>query len=795
MDSRGSETKVAERRREFNTESFSAEVNAAIDAVLPSEDPLDAPHFDAVAFINAKFPDEHSLEGVGSYAQEVEARIAGLDRDIYQAIRDQAVSGRQASQGIADCKVAIRELFNKITDIKGKAQDSEKMVDEICRDIRQLDAAKKNLETSITALKRLQMLITSINRLKDMAADGRFELAADLMGAVTQLTVHFEDYTRTPRIKELLQNVSEIKMNLRDEVFHDFSSVGVLGFEESTDGAPPVNRLAADCKMVVAMGGNEYKALIRQFIKTQIRALQRKFPPRSTSLEDVARHFIHIKKVLREYETRQLDSVFPRAWRMKRRLVTACCEQTRDNIIAILDSDHDVKALVRALAQSMAFEKEMDKRFERDEADTCNDDEEAANSNGDAEGSDESNASLSTPFLKKVSCAFEPHLVSYVQAQKQNLDEMVDELTYEETIDHKSSSLDKYSSAVNLFMIIRDNLEHCAEISNGQTLMLLQKEVKQVFRKYADEVALKLPSSVPTDGLAEKDVRIACYVVNTAAYCAETVPKVGDIVTRLIQEPFKEHIDMEAESEYFYDMLSSGIKVLIEHIMARCGPAFGEMTRVAWANIQDVGDSSPYVSHIKTVLEAEVPLIRSILSALFFDNFCDRFASTFLPAFMNNIFKCKRIGPVGSQQLLLDTSVVKTVVLAIPDMGQSKHSAGRSKSMNAAFSRYVYNEVSKVEVLIQLVGMDAQRIEENFKVLWRDGSAEDLIGILQLKGLKKRQQQELVQKLGLAYRSVSTPSSAAATLRNTFGEAGQKTQKAFETAGDAFAKMFKGGNN
>ena len=47
-------------------------------------------------------------------------------------------------------------------------------------------------------------------------------------------------------------------MNLRDEVFHDFSSVGVLGFEESTDGAPPVNRLAADCKMVVAMGGNEY---------------------------------------------------------------------------------------------------------------------------------------------------------------------------------------------------------------------------------------------------------------------------------------------------------------------------------------------------------------------------------------------------------------------------------------------------------------------------------------------------------------------------------------------------------
>ena len=152
-----------------------------------------------------------------------------MDRDIYVAIREQAVSGRQASQGIEDCKVAISELFNKITDIKGKAQDSEKMVDEICRDIRQLDAAKKNLETSITALKRLQMLITSINRLKDMAADGRFELAADLMGAVTQLTVFFEDYTRTPRIKELLQSVSEIKMNLRDEVWLACVCVCVCG--------------------------------------------------------------------------------------------------------------------------------------------------------------------------------------------------------------------------------------------------------------------------------------------------------------------------------------------------------------------------------------------------------------------------------------------------------------------------------------------------------------------------------------------------------------------------------------
>lgn len=94
---------------------------------------------------------------------------------------------------------------------------------------------------------------------------------------------------------------------------------------------------------------------------------------------------------------------------MKRRLVMACCEQTRDHIVTILDNAHDVKALVRALAQSMAFEKEMQKRFESEDLNVTN-----ANS-GDEETAEQTSTKdhdpLSATFLKKVSCAFEPHLV------------------------------------------------------------------------------------------------------------------------------------------------------------------------------------------------------------------------------------------------------------------------------------------------------------------------------------------------------------------------------------------------
>ena len=42
--------------------------------------------------------------------------------------------------------------------MKEKAEQSEVMVQEICRDIKKLDFAKKNITTTITALHRLAML-------------------------------------------------------------------------------------------------------------------------------------------------------------------------------------------------------------------------------------------------------------------------------------------------------------------------------------------------------------------------------------------------------------------------------------------------------------------------------------------------------------------------------------------------------------------------------------------------------------------------------------------------------------
>ena len=79
-------------------------------------------------------------------------------------------TSRILMQDIVETQESITDLFQKISDIKAKASQSEKMVQEICADIKKLDYAKNHLQTSITSLNRLQMLINAVAQLEVAAA-------------------------------------------------------------------------------------------------------------------------------------------------------------------------------------------------------------------------------------------------------------------------------------------------------------------------------------------------------------------------------------------------------------------------------------------------------------------------------------------------------------------------------------------------------------------------------------------------------------------------------------------------
>lgn len=59
--------------------------------------------------------------------------LGTLDNEISVAIEEQSRAGEQATNDIQEAQAAIRELFEKIKDITNKAEQSELMVQEICR--------------------------------------------------------------------------------------------------------------------------------------------------------------------------------------------------------------------------------------------------------------------------------------------------------------------------------------------------------------------------------------------------------------------------------------------------------------------------------------------------------------------------------------------------------------------------------------------------------------------------------------------------------------------------------------
>ena len=241
------------------------------------------------------------------FSSDLVSQIRRVDEEIYESIRNQAVSSKQTEKDVLSAKTAIRDLYEKIKDIRVKAEQSEVMVEEICKDIKQLDNAKRNLTTTITALHKLQTWVTGIDQLRLMVKTRNFDAAAHLLGAVTDLSKHFEGYANVPKVKRLHDAVSDIRAHLKDEVEDRFREVGTLRVSDRTLGdeedrqremsrrARNLERLKPAARVVDAMGEEMRERVIKHFLEDQIREYEDRYGPNNSAgynLKQVERRYM-----------------------------------------------------------------------------------------------------------------------------------------------------------------------------------------------------------------------------------------------------------------------------------------------------------------------------------------------------------------------------------------------------------------------------------------------------------------------------------------------------------------------
>jgi vacuolar protein sorting-associated protein 53 len=126
----------------------------------PDNSSLYSPYYDPLKTLNQIFPDPFSLGSLSAVQLDLTAYSRQLDMEIETTKPLQHQLQAENQQRIKQLQEELEDLFKNVEVVRGKAENADRVMGGLTKEILRLDGGKKNLTTSMTVLKRLQMLST-----------------------------------------------------------------------------------------------------------------------------------------------------------------------------------------------------------------------------------------------------------------------------------------------------------------------------------------------------------------------------------------------------------------------------------------------------------------------------------------------------------------------------------------------------------------------------------------------------------------------------------------------------------
>lgn len=777
--------------------TFPPNVQNVIEQVLPSTDPLDQPNFNVVDYINSLFPTEQSLSNIDDVVNNMELKIRNIDKEIRSVVRGQTNVGQDGRAALEDAQKVIKQLFVHIKDIKDKAEQSEEVVKEITRDIKQLDFAKRNLTASITALNHLHMLVEGVDTLKVLTQKKQYGEIVLPLQAVMEVMQHFNSYMDIPQVKQLSDEVRQIHVELAQQITADF--------KQAFSGQNPkyFNQLTEGCLVLSVLDPKVKKDLLTWFVGIQLQEYAHLFDENQDFawLDKIDRRYAWIKKHLFDFESK-FGAIFPQDWEISERIAVQFCHVTREDLTKLMHkrrAEIDVKLLLYAIQRTSNFESLLAKRFSGitlENLDVGNKKNTTDMTDNKVPGNPfEQNEQVQnekpkpSSFLNLIGRCFEPYLNIYIESLDRNLADLMDKFVSDsktqppgakdsDGIEGPSSVL---SSCADLFVFYKKCMLQCTQLSTGSIMLSLA----ETFQKYLREYALKilqnnLPKIGGSAGIAtsmssirdfrdlstsgfiqnfqsflkegestrfskEEQSRICC-ILTTAEYCLETTQQLEEKLREKTDKCYAEKINLSQEQDIFHNVISNCIQLLVQDLESACESALTAMTKVQWGAIEVVGDQSNYVNTIVAHLRQTIPTIRDRLSSCrkYFTQLCVKFASSFIIKLVQQLYKCKPLNTVGAEQLLLDVHMLKTALLDLPSTGYQVQ-----RKAPATYTKVVVKGMASAEMILKIVMSPIESPKDFVKqcrIRLPDLQAPEFQKILDMKGLKKTEQVLLLEQ-------------------------------------------------
>jgi len=655
------------------------------------------------------------------HIESLKIEIQQVDSCILDAVRRQSASGQNARQQLHAAHATIRKAMSQVEEMKVKAAEHEQMVEKVCKDIRQLDNAKKNLTTAITGLRRLGMLIDAVNQLQIAAEKRNFKEAGSLLGAVKQLLSHFvPSYSHIAKIAELKGRINALEQSLRLASLREFELLG--------EDAPPqhVVQVLKDCCTVTgAIGTSARDELVDIICRREMNMYTQIFGTvgETAKLERTVNRY---KWFIRRLDSRSIIwSIFPEDWRVTQLLALTYCSITKSELAQILaeaDAEslsRDVDGLLKAIEATHVFEAEMTRRFfveqsseEHDDLDdeffgqeSCGDDSLSASdlirkkyknvSTRDVkeeekrallEGAAEAAVKHAT-FKNSISPVFEPYMFIYIDDVTRSLSHRLETSIVSEKWIAMSDDQQILKSSDALTSMIREELKHCStKISRGSTLLELGKVFKKLYQSYASALMSKLPktSSGKTSGIAQvgstawhikmtaEDIGVIVLLISTSDHCIKMIGQLESAIEKRLQDSFQGKVDIGDAEDAFNDVITQSLSVLLLGVETKLDIPLAILMRKNWQAFDMTGDQSDFTIEACAILKDLGRRIRPpALSMNYFTYFCDKLIRSFAPRIFDALFKCGPISQAGGQQLRLDLEAYRAAFITLAKEGSS----------------------------------------------------------------------------------------------------------------------------
>lgn len=699
---------------------------------------FDSREFDPISYINSKFPDENSLVSLDNEIDTLKNELSELNSELMSSIHEHALLNSELQSEIQKSNVTTTSIISEVATIKEKAEKSENLVYEMCKDIKSLDLAKKNLTFSITALKKFIMMLTAIDKLREYCETRKYKEVANLLSAFDELSSYFKKYENVAQIMELYKEKDGIIRELKLQLEEDF-----ITFSKGTSALKPQS-LSEACDVVEVLGQGFKNEIVKKVCGLLLKPYSETFQTNeNASLENTERRYGWLLRSLKEFEG-QYAGIFPEYWGMICNIIYEFCSITRIQITNMLEkkavsSDSQVAVLMKALQSTLKFESKVQEDMKKQYGIYLQEYQKYLNEENKNEGYLTLNnkgvdkkvrlefiITMLPKFKGSISDSFEPYLRPYVEKEEQELRENISKSLVNDDIDY-SSDLKVLNSSLYLFNYIKTVLKRASQYSRSQTMFDIYRVIKRALKFYTEELANRVLREANRKGDEQNLESTLCFIINTAEYCKDTLPGLCDSIKQSLESPFNEKIELNNEEDLFIGLLNKGIESLLISLDIRLEPEFNNMVRINWEKLDKVGDISDYVKGIKQFLEKHIKNVKNYLSDVYFIFYLNKVVVVINSKFLNNVYKAKKIGDLGLQQLQLDIFEIKTDLIQL--------SKAENDKAITSFTNFVNKTMLKSENILKLLAMNKDKFVENFKKFCDDTA--DVEKILALKGLKK----------------------------------------------------------